>query len=80
MLAQSPLTWGAFNLPCVTLKPNSAWGLVLFSSAHLGMGLLIKKPSLQPIVKSLISSCVLKEKAEGKWENNNEQEAFLFGL
>lgn len=65
MLAQSLLTWGAFCLPGVTLKPNSAWGLVPFSSAHLGMGLLLKKPSLQPIVKSLISSCVLKEKAEG---------------
>lgn len=65
MLVQSPLTWGAFSLPCVTLKPNSAWGLVPFSSAHLGMDLLLKKPSIQPIVKNLISSCVLKEKAGG---------------
>lgn len=51
-----------------------------FPSAHLGMGLLLKQSFIQPVVKSLISSCVLREKAEGNGKIIMSKKLFLLDL
>lgn len=51
-----------------------------FPSAHLGMGLLLKQSFIQPVVKSLISSCVLREKAEGNGKIIMSKKFFLLDL